>query len=46
VAHINNPSYLKDRDQDYHPRPALGKSIRLYLKNKVKQKGLGVWLKW
>jgi hypothetical protein len=26
--------------------PAPGKSTRPYLKNKLKQKGLEVWLKW
>jgi hypothetical protein len=27
-------------------RPTLGKNARLYLKNKLKQKEKGAWLKW
>jgi hypothetical protein len=34
------------REEDLSLRPALGKSERPYLKNKLKQKVLEAWLKW
>jgi hypothetical protein len=40
VAHTYNPSYLGGRG-----RKITGKSMKPYLKNKLKAKGLGVWLK-
>jgi hypothetical protein len=33
-------------EEDYGPRPALGKSMRTNQKNKPKQKKLVAWLKW
>jgi hypothetical protein len=48
VAHTRNPSYFRGRGwrMVVGAPPPHGKSWRLYLKNKLKAKGLGAWLKW
>jgi hypothetical protein len=47
VAYAYNPSSSEGRDGGSRLKVSLGKlSNRLYLKNKLKIKGLGVWLKW
>jgi hypothetical protein len=47
VAHHYNPSYLVGRGRKTVVRAAqAGASLRPYLKNKLKAKRLGVWLKW
>jgi hypothetical protein len=43
VVHICNPSYLGDRGRRIvSSRPALEKSGRPYLKNKIQEKGLEI----
>jgi hypothetical protein len=46
VVHAYNPSYsvVKVRESQFEANP--GKSFRPFLKNKLKAKGLGAWLKW
>jgi hypothetical protein len=44
--HALIPATRKWRSEACGSRPACAKSLRPYLKNKLKTKGLGVWLKW
>jgi hypothetical protein len=41
VVHACNPSHLGGRDGHCYLKPDWAKSVRPYLKNKVKQKGWG-----
>jgi hypothetical protein len=43
VAHACNPNYVGGMGRRI---VALGGNSRSYLKNKLKQKGLEVWLRW
>jgi hypothetical protein len=43
VVHVCNSSYMGGGDRRITVQ---GKSMRHYLKIKLKQKGLGEWLKW
>jgi hypothetical protein len=46
AAHFCNPSSLGGRDRRIVVRGKPDKNTRPYLKNKLKQRGLGVWIKW
>jgi hypothetical protein len=45
--HLCNPGYLKDCSRRiWILRPTWASLVRLYLKNKMKTKGLWTWLNW
>jgi hypothetical protein len=41
AVHTYNPSYSEGRADGSWPKTSMGKSERLYLKNKLRAKGLG-----
>jgi hypothetical protein len=45
VVYACNPSYLGSRSRRIMVEATLGKSVRTYLKNNYKQKGLEAWFK-
>jgi hypothetical protein len=46
MVHVCNSSYLGSRDKRITKlKPALVELARLFSKNKIQTKGLGVWLK-
>jgi hypothetical protein len=45
IVHPCCPSYLEGRDRRIGVRGQPQSDMRLYLKNKLEAKGLGVWLK-
>jgi hypothetical protein len=46
MVHACNPNYSEGGGTRITVQDQLDKSTRPYLKNKVKAKGLGTWLKW
>jgi hypothetical protein len=47
VSHANNTNYLGDRGKRIlRSRPAMEKLAKSYIKNKIKTKQVGPWLKW
>jgi hypothetical protein len=45
MTHICSPSYSRRCRYGDQSKANPGKIVRLYLKNKLKQKGMGAWLK-
>jgi hypothetical protein len=46
VVWAYNPRYSGAEVEGYQFKVSLGKSTRLCLQNKLKEKGLGPWLEW
>jgi hypothetical protein len=46
VVPYSHPSLMPDLSPQIWSETILSKSMRSYLKNKLKQKGLGAWPKW
>jgi hypothetical protein len=46
MAHACNPRYSGGRTRRISFKVTPGKSLRFYVKKKLKQKGLRVWFKW